>query len=226
MDWLYESLCLCGSAVEEAPQVEVDEFMMVSLTRAVEDFDAWFETFERAQDEMRRLGVTKSFVGRYETVEGRFVFKKVEAHAHVVHVFRRESYDYVRDALKDPPYSGAADVVFSNVVSEFDYGDLDAADALVSLHHGVPDFPEFLLAYAARERAGKLADLETTKTLVGEVQPGCAGVHLVHLLPEGAVENLALDFGGDPDLEAQIKAGDILRPYGSLSSALVLKRDS
>lgn len=223
----YESMCLCGSStVEEPPRIAVDEFAMVSMSVRVDDGEQWLEAFEQTQDEHRALGIVKSFVGTYETTEGRFVFNKTtERHVHVVHVFRREACDDVRDLLTCPPYAGATDAVYSNLVTDFEYGDLEDADAMASVHHGVPDFPQWLEEYAARERRGKLADLETTRTLVGEIQPGCAGAHLVHLLRAECVENLSLDFEGDPDLETRIRKGAILRPYGATSSSLVYKRE-
>ena len=99
MEWLYDSVCLCGGgSVEEPCEVIPDEFMMVSLTLEVAAFDAWHREVEEAESEHETLGIVKSFVGRFDTTEGRF-FKEEKHFAHVVHVFRKECYEAMKVAF-------------------------------------------------------------------------------------------------------------------------------
>ena len=229
---VFDGICLCGSTdVPEELAPEADEYMMVSMTyNVLDDFDGWMAAFEQLEKTgfHRDLGCVKSYVGKYEESAGR-VFKKIEAYVHVVHVFRKERYDDARDAFsgRRAPYVDALEQVFSNVVSELD--DLAGGDAevLVSLHHGVDEFSQWFEDYAAKEKAGAYKALAPAKAVVGEVMPGCAGAHLVYLLPKSAEAHLQIDFDAEPYVggEDLIKNRKVFRPYGSSKSALVFRKD-
>lgn len=209
---------------------------MVSVVLKVEKFDEWFAAYEKVDHEA--LGVVKSFVGEREApapaksgvVAG--LWNRVHEPEHfavVVHVVRFVSVGDVRAALAAAPYGEAAtETVWSRVVSELDYDDLKTAELLVAAHHGVRDFPRWLEDRVARERAGAFEYQRVAKTIIGEVQPGCAGVHTVHLLPRDTADALDLDFekppfvGGD-DL---IKRGDVLRPFNATTARLEAAREA
>ena len=231
---MFDSICLCGTREvdEELGKVEPDKFMMVSMTFSVgDDFDGWFGAFEALEKRGFHgdLGVVKSYCGRYEESAGR-IFKKIETYAHCVHVFRAERYDEVKKALdgSTAPYGEPLEQVYSNVVSDLDAKGLDHADVLVTMHHGVPDFVRWLEAYVADEKAGAFDGVDAAKTIIGEVMPGCAGAHLVYLLPKASEGNLAIDFDAEPYVGGDdlIRAGKVLRPLGSCKSELVFKQEA
>ena len=80
----------------------------------------------------------------------------------------------------------------------------------------------------ADEKAGAFDGVDAAKTIIGEVMPGCAGAHLVYLLPKASEGNLAIDFDAEPYVGGDdlIRGGKVLRPLGSCKSELVFKHEA
>lgn len=248
--------CICGHDEEPTePPPKIDEFWMVAVTVPVDSFSEWFEAASTDAIDVRRqnkevgggrfkefedvdhegLGIVKSFVGHHEPppptspVAGLWqrVHKPGGSTALCVHVFHVERLAAVRAALAGKPYEGGA-TVWSRVASEVDYDALDAADTVVSTHHGVREFAGWLETYVRREREGDFTYLRVAKTLIGEVQPGCAGAHAVHVLARDSLCHLDLDFDAPPYVggEDLVKRGDVLRPWGATTAALKWHREA